>query len=41
MTDHEIIELFFARDEGAIRETDKKYGRYCHSIAQNILKSTV
>lgn len=40
MTDHEIIELFFARDEGAIRETDKKYGRYCHSIAQNILKST-
>ena len=40
MTDHEIIELFFARDEGAIRETDKKYGAYCMSIAQNILKST-
>ncbi len=40
MTDHEIIELFFARDEAAIRETGKKYGAYCMSIAQNILKST-
>ena len=39
MTDHEIIELFFARDEAAIRETDKKYGAYCMSIAHNILKS--
>ena len=39
MTDHEIIELFFARDEAAITETDKKYGTYCHSIARNILKS--
>ncbi len=39
MNDHEIIELFFARDEAAISETDKKYGAYCHSIAQNILKS--
>ncbi len=40
MKDHEIVELFFARDEAAIIETDKKYGAYCHSIAQNILKST-
>ena len=40
MTDHEIIELFFARDEAAIRETDMKYGTFCMSIAQNILKST-
>ena len=40
MTDHEIIELYFARDEAAIAETDKKYGSYCMSIAQNILKST-
>ena len=39
MTDHEIIELYFARDEAAIAETDKKYGAYCMSIAQNILKS--
>ena len=40
MTDREIIELFFARDEQAISETDKKFGAYCMSIAQNILKST-
>ena len=40
MTDHEIIELFFARDEQAISETDQKYGAYCTSIALNILKST-
>ena len=39
MTDHEIIELFFARNEQAIKETDKKYGAYCYSIAHNILKS--
>lgn len=39
MTDHEIVELFFARDEQAIRETDAKYGAYCTSIARNILKS--
>ncbi len=40
MNDHEIIELYFARDEAAIKETDKKYGAYCMSIAENILKST-
>ena len=40
MNDHEIIELYFARDEAAIKETDKKYGAYCMSVAQNILKST-
>ena len=40
MKDHEIIELYFARDEAAIAETNKKYGAYCMSIAQNILKST-
>lgn len=40
MKDHDIIELYFARDEEAIVETNKKYGAYCHSIAQNILKST-
>lgn len=39
MTDHEIIELFFARDEAAISETDKKYGAYCMSVAQGILRS--
>ena len=35
--DSRIIELFFARDEKAISETNSKYGRYCYSIAYNIL----
>ena len=29
MEDQEIIELFFRRDEAALNETDKKYGRRC------------
>ena len=39
MTDQEITELYFARSENAIRETAKKYGRYCHAIANRILRS--
>ncbi|MBR2722212.1 MAG: sigma-70 family RNA polymerase sigma factor [Clostridia bacterium] len=39
MNDLRIIELYFARDEQAIKETDAKYGRLCHSIAYNILNS--
>ncbi len=35
--DREIIELFFARNEDAIKETDKKYGRYLSVIGNNIL----
>ena len=35
--DHNVIELYFARDERAIRETEQKYGKLCHSIARNIL----
>lgn len=37
MTDHEIVVLFWARDEQAIEETRSKYGSYCRSIALNIL----
>ena len=39
MNDLEIIELYFKRDEKAIKETDAKYGRLCHSIANNILNN--
>ena len=39
MDDLNIIELYFARDEQAIKETDAKYGRLCHRIAYNILNS--
>ena len=37
MEDRQIVELYWARDEKAISETDKKYGRYCHYIAHHIL----
>lgn len=37
MEDMQIIGLYNARDERAIRETDNKYGRMLHGIAMNIL----
>ena len=39
MEDQGILDLFFARSEQAIAETDRKYGGYCYSIAYNILSS--
>ena len=37
MDDGKIIDLYFSRSETAIVETDRKYGKYCYSIAYNIL----
>lgn len=37
MEDAQIIDLFWQRDESAIKETSNKYGNYCYSIAVNIL----
>lgn len=37
MEDSKIIDLFWGRDEDAIRYTEMKYGAYCHAIALNIL----
>ncbi len=37
MEDTNIIELFFARDEEAIRQTDAAYGKRLFRIADNIL----
>ena len=39
MDDKRIIDLYWARDEEAIRETSLKYGRLCAHIAKNILAS--
>lgn len=39
MEDREIIDLYFARDEQAIAQTETKYGRICMSIAGNTLHS--
>lgn len=40
MEDDAIIQLFWDRSERAIEETRIKYGKYCHSIAFNILGSS-
>lgn len=37
--DHEIVALYHARDERAIDLTARKYGDYCFTIADNILRS--
>ena len=37
MEDQQIIELYWARSEQAIRESETKYGAFCLSIARNIL----
>ena len=39
MEDSAIIDLYWAREERALSETDTKYGGYCRSIAHNILKN--
>ena len=39
MDDAEIVQLYIDREEQAIPETASKYGRYCTSIAKNILGS--
>lgn len=38
LSDDEIIELYWDRNESAISETDKKYRSYLYTIANNILK---
>lgn len=39
MEDHEIVQLYWDRAQGAIPATAEKYGRYCASIARNILEN--
>lgn len=37
MEDKQIVALYWQRSERAIEETAEKYGKYCHTIAYNIL----
>ena len=39
MDDKQIVDLYWERSEKAISETAGKFGRYCHTIANNILRS--
>ena len=35
-----IIDLYWSRDEQALLESDRKYGKLCRSVAYNILRNT-
>ena len=37
MEDAQIVALYWARDEEALRETDRRYGPYCRTVAGRIL----
>ena len=37
MEDGKIIDLYWARSQQAITESERKYGPYCHTIARRIL----
>ena len=39
MNDQQIIDLYWARNEQAITETEDKYGSYCRTVAWNILQN--
>ena len=40
MDDNRIIDLYWARSEEAICQSEEKYGAYCYTIAHNILENT-
>ena len=37
MDDNQIIDLYWARSQQAIAESEHKYGAYCRTVARNIL----
>lgn len=39
MEDKKIVTLYWERNENAIRESEQKYGKYCYTVAYNILHS--
>lgn len=39
MNDQEIIDLYFGRNEQALVESERQYGKYCSSIAFRILEN--
>ena len=40
MEDSTIIDLYWSRDEQALLESDRKYGKLCRTVAYNILHNT-
>lgn len=40
MDDKQIVDLYWARSEKAIEETERKFGSYCRTVSYNILANT-
>lgn len=40
MDDKQIVDLYWARSERAVEETERKFGSYCRTVAYNILANT-
>ena len=40
MDDKQIVDLYWARSERAIEETERKFGGYCRTVSYNILGNT-
>lgn len=38
MSEQEILDLYLARNEEAVRKSEETYGAYCHTIAYRILR---
>ena len=38
MSEQEIVKLYLARNEEAVRKSEETYGAYCHTIAYRILQ---
>jgi RNA polymerase sigma-70 factor (ECF subfamily) len=38
MSEQELLEMYEARNQAAIQETEERYGAYCHTIAYRILR---
>ena len=39
LKDYDIVSLYHARNERAIEITQRQYGKYCHTVSMNILRS--
>ena len=39
MEDEKIVQLFFERNQSAIEQSSRKYGKYCFTVANRILNS--
>ena len=39
MDDRQIVDLYWQRDDAAVRETELKYGPFCRGLAYNVLSS--